>query len=223
MRRVHLLAGLVFLSLLPAGLAAQTLREKIAAGAAKTAGVVKNTAKAVDNTVHSTVDLAKGEATPQLTREKLDGMAEVSLTRLFSENPAAAAQFETSAGYAVFDSRKSVLLGVTAGFGRGVAVPKPDGARTYMKMATGGVGFAFGIGGFETQVVILFETPEAFDTFVRYGYDSSGQTGAAMGDDIVQQTVRFTDGRSIFVLGKKGWRVSATAAGTKYWPDPALN
>ena len=54
---------------------AETLKDKVARGAAKTADVAKNAARQLDQTVSSTVDLAKGEATPDLTRAKLDAMA----------------------------------------------------------------------------------------------------------------------------------------------------
>lgn len=40
-------------------------------------------------------------------------------------------------------------------------------------------------------------------------------------DDSVE--VKFTDGRSFFVLSKTGWRVNANASGTKYWQDKDLN
>ena len=43
------------------------------------------------------------------------------------------------------------------------------------------------------------------------------------GDEKAEIGVRFVDGRAIFVLTKQGWKVSATAAGTKYWADANLN
>jgi hypothetical protein len=203
--------------------AAQSLRDRLSNGLSQAGTAVQNTARAVDQSVASAVDLARGEATPAETRATLDSMALATLQRLFAENPAAKAQFERSAGFAVFDTRRSTLLGITAGFGRGMAMSRPPGVPTYMRMATGGVGFAFGIGGFESQVVFLFETPVDFEIFVRQGLDASAQAVAVAGDDKVEEVLRFTDGRSIFVLGRKGWRVGATAAGTRYWPDPALN
>jgi hypothetical protein len=218
-----LMAVVVLLALSVTPGAAETLKEKMARGAAKTADVAKNAAKQLDQTVTSTVDLAKGEATPDLTRAKLDTMAAESLNRLFYEQPAARAQFEASAGYAVFDSRKSVLLGITAGFGRGVAVNTMTQQRTYMKMGTGGVGLALGLGGFQTQIVILFQTQADFDSFVHDGYDATAQTGAMVGEETAGTELRFVDGRSIFLLSTKGWKVSATAAGTRYWIDPKLN
>lgn len=202
---------------------AKSLRDTLSDGVAKANTAVKNTARNVDQTVSSTIELAQGEATPAETRAKLDAMADDTLLKLFAGNPAAEELFKISSGYAVFDTRKSVLLGIAAGFGRGVAVSRESGQRTYMKMATGGVGLSFGVGGFASQVVILFEDPASFVSFVSHGLDASAQTGAMMGAQKVEETVRFVDGRSIFVLSKKGWKVSATAAGTKYWPDNGLN
>ena len=82
-------------------------------------------------------------------------MAGETLTRLFAEQPEAADLFELSAGYAVFDTRKVVLFGLAAGAGRGVAASRTDDRRIYMNMGTAGVGMSLGIGGFETQVVLL--------------------------------------------------------------------
>ena len=202
---------------------AETLGERLRAGSQKAGQAVKNTARAVGETVDSTVELATKDASPDVTRAKLDAMADETLENLFATNPAARAQFDASAGYAVFDTRKATLLGVVAGFGKGVAVSKLTGARTYMNMGTGGVGLAFGFGGFESQVVILFEDEPVFERFVVEGYDATAQAAGRAGEEGAEETMRFVDGRSIFVLGKNGWRVSATAAGTRYWAAADLN
>jgi hypothetical protein len=217
-----LLTGAI-ISAAAGGAGAETLGQKLKAGTQKAGQAVKNTAQNVGNTINSTADLAKGDPNPQVTRDKLDAMAAETLANLFAANPAARAQFDISAGYAVFDTRKATLLGVVAGFGKGVAVSQATGARTYMNMGTGGVGLAFGFGGFESQVVILFESDYAFGDFVTRGYDATAQAGARAGEEKAEETLRFYDGRSIFVLGKNGWRVSATAAGTKYWVAADLN
>ena len=223
MRGWHGFGLAVALILVGLAVSAESLGNKIFRGVEKAGDVVDKAAKSVVGTVESTVALAEGEGTPELTRQKLDATADASLARLFAENPAAADLFRQSAGYAVVDSRRSILLGIAAGFGRGVAVSLTDGQRTYIRMATGGVGLGFGFGGFESQIVILFETPADFQRFVTDGYDASGEANARMGDDKAGETLRFVQGRSVFVLGKKGWRVNASAAGTKYWPDPVLN
>ncbi len=219
MRIAVLLVGMML-----AGAAqAESLGDKLRAGTQKAGQAVKNTANRVGETVDSTVELAKKDPTPEVTRAKLDRMADETLSKLFATNPAARDQFDISAGYAVFDTRRAALFGAVAGFGKGVAVSNVTGARTYMNMGTGGVGLAFGFGGFESQVVILFQDEPGFQRFVTQGYDATAQAAARAGEGKAEETLRFYDGRSIFVLGRNGWRVSATAAGTKYWAAPDLN
>ena len=211
---------------------AQSLRERMQQGASKLQQGVEGAAGRIEQSVDSSVDLMTNEPTPQETRDELDAMAGETLARLFVEHPEAEELYERSAGTAVFDTRKLVLLGLAAGAGRGVAVPRsedatgPDGEagrHIYMNMATAGVGMSLGLGGFETQVVILFEDAWDFDEFVSMGYDATAEAGSMFGDAKSDIGVRFVDGRAIFVLTGQGWKVSATAAGTRYWADTTLN
>ncbi len=231
MLRYLILAAAVFLTS-PA--IAEGVLDKIKKGAENTANAigrgaegVGNTiekgANAVDETIDSTSELLRNEATPEETRAKLDLMAGEILDQLLAENPQAQELYDVCAGYAVFDSRKVTVFPVSAGYGRGVAVSKDTGQHTYMNMGTGGVGGAIGIGGFETKFVILFETSADLENFIDHGYDATAETGAMYGEDRAGDTLRFTDGRSFFVLSKKGWRVSAGASGTKFWKSPELN
>jgi lipid-binding SYLF domain-containing protein len=198
---------------------ADVVREGASAAQKGASGV----ANRVNESVNSTVDLLTNEATPQETRDELDTMAIDVMNRLFSEQPDAALLFEQSAGYAVFDTRKLVLAGLAAGAGRGVAVSRDGSNHVYMNMGTAGVGLSFGIGGFETQVVILFEDEFKFLEFVTSGYDATAEAGTMFGDDKESLGIRWIDGRAIFYLTRKGWKASATAAGTKYWVDSTLN
>lgn len=202
---------------------AQTVFNKIKGGVKKAGDVVGKSIESVGETIESTADLAADEGTPEQSRNSRDAVAEKTLAQLFSKNTAANKLYNESAGYAVFDTRKVITLGVAAGFGRGVAVSKETAVRTYMNMGTGGVGLSLGIGGFENQVVILFEKAAGFEDFVANGYDATAEAGTMFGKDKADQKVRFVDGRSIFILSKKGWKVSTSAAGTKYWPDKELN
>jgi hypothetical protein len=220
-RRLPAILCMAILVAVPA--AGQSLRDRLTEGSRAVAGAVDQAARRVDESVTSTVGLARNEATPAETRAKLDRMADETLQRFLAGTPGAADLFAVSAGYAVFDTRRASLLGVVAGFGRGVAVSPGHRRRVYMNMGTGGVGLAFGFGGFESQVVILFETPVDFDRFVDHGFDATAEAGARAGRDSADQTLRFVDGRSFFVLGRNGWRVNASAAGTRYWPAPDLN
>lgn len=202
---------------------AEDAADAIGHGAESVGNTVEKGAAVIDETIESTADLVTNEATPEETRAKLDVMANEVLGQLLAENPEAQSLYDVSAGYAVFDSRKVTVFPVAAGYGRGVAVSKETGEHTYMNMGTGGVGAAIGIGGFETKFVILFETQADLEKFIAHGYDATAESGAMYGDDSTTETVRFTNGRSFFVLGKKGWRVSAGASGTKYWKSPELN
>lgn len=204
----------------PAG--ADGLLDRVEGAAKKAGDAIEGVAKRAGEAVEGTVELATDSATPAETRARLDAMAGRTLDRLFAGQPAARGLFEKSAGYAVFDARK-VSLGVSAGFGRGVAVPRPAGRRVYMNFGTGGVGLSIGFGGFEHQIVILFETAAAFDAFVTNGYDATAEAGTMFGDEKAGETLRFDQDRSIFVLTRKGWKLAVSAAGTKYWPDADLN
>jgi hypothetical protein len=190
-------------------------------GAASAAGTV---VKSVDRSIEGSVDLFRNEATVEATRAELDAMAVTTLRRLLDEQPAARDLYTMSAGYAVFDTRRLVVLGLAAGAGRGVAVSKNSGPPVYMNMGTAGVGFSFGLGGFETQVVMLFENEWDLREFTRNGYDATAQAGAMFDHEKAEAVVAgFTNGRAIFFLTQRGWKVSATAAGTKYWRDADLN
>jgi hypothetical protein len=194
-----------------------------AGGAAEAVG--KATETVVDRakeTVQSTRDDLRDEATPAETRAKLDAMAAATLERLFTERPEVRGLFDASAGYAVFDTRQ-VEWGVAAGYGRGVAVDLETGRHTYMRMGSGGLGVGVGIGGFDTQQVLLFEDAFAFHRFIVEGIDASAEAGTLAGDAQDQVAVQFHDGRALFLLTQKGWKVSAKLAGNRYWPDAALN
>jgi hypothetical protein len=53
--------------------------------------------------------------------------------------------------------------------------------------------------------------------------DATAEAGTLTGDSKDELALRFDDGRAVFVLTKKGWKVSAKLTGTKYWPDEGLN
>ena len=212
---------------LPGSAYSEGLWSKVKKGASNAGEALENTANdvgnAVSDTINSTTEMVSNEDTPGLTRQKIDGVATETLNLLFSVNSEAEALYDQSFGYAVFDARQLTIVGVAAGYGRGVAIEKETGARTYMKMGTGGVGLSLGIGGFDHKIVILFEDYTLFRQFIDNGYDATAQAGSMFGDEKDSQEVRFVDGRSIFILTKKGWKVSASAVGTKYWKDPDLN
>ncbi len=211
--------------------------DKITEGASKAAGAIgEATGNAVDavgeaagkatdaasDSIDSTKKSLRDEATPQATRAKLDTMAEKTLARLFSEQPQSRALFDQSSGYAVFDMREASFY-VVAGYGRGVAVNQDTDFRIYMKMATTGAGLSFGLGGWESQLVILFQSNADLENFTKNGHDATAEAGAMAGDDKEQLSHRFNEGKAVFILTKKGWKIGAKLTGSRYWPDDELN
>ena len=205
------------------GQGAKNAGNAVASGLKSSGEAISKGADAVEDSLQDTETLFQEEDSPQATRAKLDAMQSNVVTQLLAENELASKTFDASVGYAVFDMRRITVFPLSGGLGRGVAVSKDGTKRSYMMMGTGGVGAAFGIGGFESQFVIMFETPEDFTRFIENGYEAEGDAGVMKGEERTTQAVKFTQGRSFFVLDKKGWRVNANASGTRYWPDEDLN
>jgi hypothetical protein len=234
--KIHSLLALLLVTA-PVVADAQLSFEDLKEGAAKAAKAVGDTTKgavdaageaagkatdAVKESADSTTKGLTDEATPEATRAKLDAMAEATLKRLFADEPDSRALFDRSAGYAVFDKREASFY-VVAGYGRGVAVNSKSGERVYMKMATTGAGLSFGLGGFESQVVILFQDGAKFQEFVAEGLDATAQIGTMTGEQKDELALRFNEGKAVFVLTGTGWKIAAKLTGSRYWPDNELN
>jgi len=220
LRIPHVAIALLMICAAPAQ--AEGLLGKIKDGASKVGDGVGKVANKVGETIDTTVELIAEEGTPAEIRADIDKMAAETLDRAFAEYADVRPLFNESVGYAVFDAR-NINWGLAAGYGRGVAVSNENGARTYMRMGTGGVGWSFGVGGFANKVVILFETDAGFTDFMTNGYDGTASASTMAVDDKGDETLRFVNGRSVFAITDKGLKVTASAVGTKYWADKKLN
>ena len=153
-------------------------------------------------------------------RTAIDQMARETLELLLTENAGASTLADRAKGFAVFDSFKAAVL-VSGGGGIGVAVNSSNGARTYMKMGTAGIGV--GLGGQSYQIVFFFETQQAFDRFVTKGWQADASANAAAGTKGANETASFSDGVAVFQLTHKGLMAQADVSGTKYWKHKKLN
>jgi lipid-binding SYLF domain-containing protein len=151
---------------------------------------------------------------------KIDETADEALQELFAERPKAKDLASTAYGWAVFDNLK-LALGVSGGGGNGVAVNRQTGERTYMKMATGGVGLGLGVNKY--QVVFLMEDQRTFDNFVNKGWQADAGATAAAGKAAAEAKTDFVNGLAIYQLTEKGLMLNADIAGTKYWKNEKLN
>jgi lipid-binding SYLF domain-containing protein len=170
--------------------------------------------------VSETVKSVTAKESPEETRSKIDATEAATLARLLQSNAGAAALYDQSFGYAVFDTRKLSIM-ITTGFGAGVAVETESGARTYMRMATGGVNV--GMGGELFQLVILFEDEATFRNFVTQGWEAGAGGGVVLGADTTEAESRFNDGKAVYKLTQTGLKLAADITGTRYWKDDALN
>lgn len=233
----HRLIPLFVLSLLPlapasAGLwddlkggAAQAV-EKGKAAAGEAAKVTKEvTGKAADKGeafVKETREHFQRPGTPQEQRAESDALAYGAMDRLFVDDPEAHALFDRSFGYAVFEMRQ-VSVGVTAGYGYGVARERNSGIATYMKIATGGAGYSFGLGGFAFQFVILFEDEAAYRRFLEEGIEGRAEAASMVGEQTDYLAREFRKGLVVYKLTKQGFKVAAGLIGMRFWVDEDLN
>ena len=194
--------------------------DKMKGAASKSGDAVKDGASAVGDAASDTYEDATTKETAAQTRTKLDATARATLDRLFKEKAGTRSLYDQAFGYAIFDTRKMSLL-ITTGFGGGVAVEKGSGARTYMKMATGGVNV--GVGGQLFQLVFLFEDRASFRRFVDDGWEAGSEANATLGTASAAATPRFVDSMAVYQLTEAGVMLALDFTGTKYWKDKELN
>ncbi len=164
--------------------------------------------------VGSSTALASGDADAAKRRAKIDNRAQKVLDQVLQESVLAKELFGKAMGYAIFDTTKAAL-GVSGGGGNGVAVEKASGKRTYMNMATAGVGYGIGIKRY--QVIMMFDNEDVFRNFIEKGWQAEMQAGAAAGTEGMAFEKKFHEGMIVFVRTKKGLMASADISGTKYW------
>jgi lipid-binding SYLF domain-containing protein len=168
---------------------------------------------------------AASAATKAQKQAEVRRVAQQTLARLYSLQPAAKAAVARSAGYAVFSNFGMKLLVVGGGKGEGVAVDNKTKQETFMKMVELQGGLGFGIKKF--RLVWLFETPEALDKFVNSGWEIGAQaTAAAKVNEAgasAAGAMSISPGVWLYQLSDTGLALELTAKGTKYYKDDALN
>lgn len=148
-----------------------------------------------------------------------------TLNDLYKYDPKAKEILAKSYGYAVFSNIGLNLVVFSAEGGIGVAHNNQTGDNIYMNMASGGVGFGFGIKDF--RAVFLFENKRVFDDFVNYGWEANVQADAAIKHKdegkAIGAAITVAPGVRLYKMTKSGLALQATIQGTKYWRDKDLN
>jgi lipid-binding SYLF domain-containing protein len=153
-------------------------------------------------------------------RAEIDRVAKDALDEILEKSKNAPGLYEKAYGYAVFDNMRITFI-FTGGGGSGVAVNKASGARTYMKMGTGGL--SLGIGAQKYQVIMFFETEKVFTNFIEKGWKAETGATAAAGTAGAGAGTTFINGIAVYQVTEAGLMASADISGTKYSVDKKLN
>jgi len=158
-------------------------------------------------------------------RQEIQKMERDVLAKLYAAQPAAKAAVEKAAGYAVFTNFGMKILVAGTGSGKGVAVDRKSGQRTYMRMGELQAGVGIGVKKF--QVVFVFESADKLNAFINQGWEFGAQTTAAAttGEQgaALAGAMSVQPGVWMYQMTDKGLAVEATVKGTKYWKDEDLN
>lgn len=148
-----------------------------------------------------------------------------TLQLLYKYAPEARKMLLRSYGYATFSNVGVNLVLLSAEGGKGVAHNNKTGAKTYMNMASGGIGLGLGVKDF--RAVFLFENKKVYDTFVNSGWEANAQADAAAKYEekggTINAAITVAPGVRLYKLTQNGLALQATVQGTKYWKDEDLN
>jgi lipid-binding SYLF domain-containing protein len=171
----------------------------------------------------STTPLSKSDKEQQ--QDSVRDMANKTLSQLYSKYPAAKDAVGTAAGYAVFSDFGFKVIWLGGAGGSGLAVNNATKQETYMKMAEFQPGL--GLGAAKFRLVFIFETLEAFNSFVTSGWEAGANAmasaktkteGGALADAAtVSKDVK------MFQLNEEGAIVGVSLTAAKYYKDKELN
>lgn len=163
--------------------------------------------------------------TPAQQRAEIQKMRSSTLERLYKVHPAARADVQKAAGYAVFSNVGVNLILLSAAGGSGVAHDNRSGKDVYMKMVSGGIGIGLGVKDF--RGVFVFASTEKLNQFVDSGWEASAQADAAAkaGDKggAAAGAITVAPGVKLYQLTENGLALQATIQGTKYFKNDDLN
>ena len=165
-----------------------------------------------------------GSGTKEEKQQAIRTMKDSVLTQLFKTRPDTRTQLKSAPGYAVFSNVNVNVIFIAAGTGFGLVKDNSSGKYTYMNMAEGGLGFGAGVKDY--RIVMVFHSQEAMRQFVESGWTFGGNADAALKANdkggAVQGEAYFGN-VTVYTFTESGIALQATAKGTKFWVDVALN
>jgi lipid-binding SYLF domain-containing protein len=171
----------------------------------------------------STTPISKSDKEQQ--QDSVRDMANQTLAQLYTTQPAAKDAITNSAGYAVFSDFGFKVIFMGGAGGKGLAVNTATKQETFMKMAEFQPGL--GLGAAKFRIVFVFETPEAFNTFVTSGWEAGANAMATAKTQTeggaLAGAVTVSEGVKMLQLDDKGLIVGVSLTAAKYYKDKELN
>jgi len=164
------------------------------------------------------------ESVPE-QRKAINNESQETLGMLYKAYPSSKNDIKQAYGYATFSNVGVNVIFFSAEGGSGVAVNQKTGKKTYMKMASGGVGIGLGVKDF--RAIFVFDNKDVLESFVNSGWEANAQADAAAKSDAkggaLEGAITVQPGMRLYKLTKNGLALQATIQGTKYWKDGDLN
>jgi lipid-binding SYLF domain-containing protein len=130
-----------------------------------------------------------------------------------------------AAGYAVFSDFGFKVWTLGGARGKGVAVNNSSMRDTFMEMLEFQPGMGFGASKF--RVVFVFETLDAFNSFVNSGWEVGANAMAAAKSKseggALAGAVTVSKGVTMYQLDEEGLIVGVSLTAAKYYKDKELN
>lgn len=158
-------------------------------------------------------------------KKSINNESQETLKMLYKAYPNSESAIKKAYGYATFSNIGVNVIFFSAEGGSGIAVNNKTNKKTYMKMASGGVGIGLGVKDF--RAIFIFDNKEVLESFVNSGWEANAQADAAAKSDnkgdSAEGAVTVQPGIKLYKLTKNGLALQATIQGTKYWKDGDLN
>jgi lipid-binding SYLF domain-containing protein len=171
----------------------------------------------------STTQLSKSDKEQQ--QDSVRDMANKTLSQLYAKQPAAKDAVMKAAGYAVFSDFGFKVWTLGGARGKGVAVNNSSMRDTFMEMLEFQPGMGFGASKF--RVVFVFETLDAFNSFVNSGWEVGANAMAAAKSKseggALAGAVTVSKGVTMYQLDEEGLIVGVSLTAAKYYKDKELN
>jgi lipid-binding SYLF domain-containing protein len=171
----------------------------------------------------STTPISKSDKEDQ--QDSVRDMANQTLAQLYTKHPAAKDVIAKAAGYAVFSDFGFKVWTLGGARGKGVAVNNSHMRDIFMEMLEFQPGMGFGASRF--RVVFVFETLDAFNSFVDSGWEAGANAMAAAKTKTeggaLAGSVTVSKGVKMYQLDEEGLIVGVSLTAAKYYRDKELN